>query len=893
MSAGPRPALNGTPGSGRPSRLLERSGLIAALDEGLAGVGRTSRGQLILIGGEAGAGKTAVVRHFCAQQTRAVPVLSGSCDALFTPRPLGPIIDIAQIIGGEFDELVHRGSRPYEIAAALMRALLTPRPSIVILEDLHWADDATLDVLRLIARRIETVPALVLATYRDDELDRLHPLRILLGEIATGSAVTRLNVGPLSPSAVAELAEPFGVDPQELHRKTGGNAFFVTEALLSADLMTPPTVRDAVLARAARLSKDAIRLLEMVAVIPPQVDSWALEALAGDIIESLDEGLSSGMLTSNSAGVAFRHELARLAIEESLTPVRRMRLHRRALQVLSAPPVGSPDLARIAHHADAAADREAVLRFAPAAAAHASALGAHREAAAQYARAVRFADGLTPAERAELLALQAHECFLICEFDASIAAGYEAVRHFREAGDRRRLGAAMNQISHHLRCAGRTTEAEEMGRQSLLILEEVSSSAGRELAMAYSNLAFLSMNADDAESTANFGRHALELAEVLDATDVIVSVLNNLGTMELLNGAIQGRAKLERSLEIALRAGLDEDAGRAYINMAWAASRSRSYIGLERHLQAGLEYCSERGLLLWRLYVLAYGARCALDQGRWPEAGERAQEVLRHPEPLPGIPALAVVGLIRARRGDPDSWQPLDEARSRAEQTPELQHIAPVAAARAEVAWLEGKPDAVAAETESTLVWARRQRAAWVVGELACWRWRAGVSGPETEGAAEPYALEMSGKWAEASQFWTERSCPYEAALALASSNEPDAMRRALTELQRLGARSSASIVARHLRELGVAGVARGPRPSTRSNAAHLTDRQIEILEFVAQGLRNAEIAERLSLSARTVDHHVSAILYKLNARSRGEASELANRLGVQRSQNRQPAIPT
>jgi DNA-binding CsgD family transcriptional regulator len=433
-----------------------------------------------------------------------------------------------------------------------------------------------------------------------------------------------------------------------------------------------------------------------------------------------------------------------------------------------------------------------------------------------------------------------------------------------------------------------------IGRQSVELLERASPIPGRELALAYSTLALLCLNADDAQGTAAFGRRALELAEALDDSKVRLHALNSLGTMELLAGAGEGRAKLEESLELAREAGLDEDAGRAYINLAWAANRSRSYAGLEPHLQAGLEYCSERGLVLWRHYLLAYRARCALDQGRWPEAAESSQEILRDPRTmLPRIPALVVVGLLRARRGDPDPWPPLDEALSLAEPTGELQFIAPVAAARAEVAWLEGRPEAVAVETEATLAWARQRQAAWVVGELACWRRRAGLEPAAPDGAAEPYTLELSGQWARAAEVWIDRGCPYEAALALAGANDLDALRRALSELQRLGGRAAASIVARRLRELGARGLPRGPRPGTRANAARLTARQLEILELLTQGLRNAEIAERLSLSIRTVDHHVSAVLDKLGARSRTEAGRLAAGLGIDTAQDRQPGTPT
>ena len=376
--------------------LLERSGELSTLGESLRAVQSSSRGRVVLVGGEAGVGKTALLRRFCEEHRESARILWGGCDPLFTPRPLGPLLVVAEGVGGELEEVVSSGE-PHEVVAALMRELPARAPTVFVLEDVHWADEATLDVLRLLARRVERVPALIVATYRDDELDRAHPLRLVVGELATSQTVARLKLAPLSPAAVAQLAEPHTVDADELYRKTAGNPFFVVEALAVHAEEIPDTVRDAVFARAARLGPTARQLLEAVAVVPPQAELWLLEALAGAPIDGLDECLTSGMLTSEPAGVAFRHELARRAVEESIAPNRRVDLHRLALASLADPSVGTRDLARLAHHAEAAGDADAVLRFAPAAAARATSLGAHREAAAQYARALRFGDRLQAA----------------------------------------------------------------------------------------------------------------------------------------------------------------------------------------------------------------------------------------------------------------------------------------------------------------------------------------------------------------------------------------------------------------------------------------------------------------------------------------------------------------
>src|SRR5215216_2461265 len=453
------------------SDMLERSEELSALGNCLEDVQRSSRGRVVLLGGEAGVGKTALLRRFCEECGQSAQILWGGCDPLFTPRPLGPLLAVAERAGGELEEVVASGVMPHEVVAALVRELRGRGPTVFVLEDVHWADEATLDVLRLLARRVETVPALIVASYRDDELDRAQPLRILLGELARSRTVRRLKPARLSPGAVAQLAAPYGVDADELYRKTAGNPFFVVEALATKGEGIPDTVRDAVLARAARLSPEGGRLLEAVAVVPPQAKLWLLEALAGDAADGLDECLASGMLVAAAAGVAFRHELARLAVEESVPPHRRVELHRRALAALADPPGGAPDLARLAHHAEAAGDVDAVVRFAPAAATRAASLGAYREAAAQYARALRFGDRLPAGECAELLERRSHACYLTDQNDAAVEAIQDALECRRRLGQRLEEGDSLRWLSQILWCPGRTGESEQAARAAVTLLE--------------------------------------------------------------------------------------------------------------------------------------------------------------------------------------------------------------------------------------------------------------------------------------------------------------------------------------------------------------------------------------------------------------------------------------
>ncbi len=727
--------------------LLERSGFVATLDECLADAAG-GRGRVVLLAGEAGIGKSVLVQRFCEERSSGACVPWGASDGLHTPRPLGPFLDIAASTHGPLAEVVERGEKPQAVFAALVEELGSIKPTIVVLEDVHWADEAKLDILMLLGHRAEGLPALAIATYRDDELDRAHPLRFAVGELGVAPGVRRLQLTPLSLEAVTQLAGPYDVDAEDLHGKTSGNPFFVTEVLAAGEADIPPTVRDAVLARAGRLGAPARGLLEAAAVVPPRIELWLLDALAGQEITYLDECLASGMLRAEGHAVAFRNELARLAIEEAMNPHRRVVLHREALGALADPPSGKPEPARLAHHAESAGDAEAVLRFAPAAAVRAASLGAHREAAAQYARALRFADSVPPEMLGDLFDRRSYACYLTGQFEEAIEAQKRALECHRTLGEPRKEGDSLRSLSRLLRYVGRNEEAAEVGREAVAVLERLP--PGRELAMAYSNLSHLYMSVEDADGTVAWGERALELAERLDDVESLVYALINIGTVELLAGGPEGIEKLERSLELARQAGLEEHAGRAFVALVWWAPRGRSYAVADRYLESGLEYCDERGLDLWRLYLLAYRARTELDRGRWDDAVDSAALVIRNPRssPVPRILALAVLGLVRARRGDPARWPPLDEAWALAEPTAELQRIEPAAAARAEAAWLEGRPDAVAEATDAALDLAVRRHASWVIGELAYWRRRAGIREEIPPEAAEPYAVQIAGDWA-------------------------------------------------------------------------------------------------------------------------------------------------
>ncbi|MGH2926903.1 MAG: LuxR C-terminal-related transcriptional regulator, partial [Solirubrobacteraceae bacterium] len=588
-----------------------------------------------------------------------------------------------------------------------------------------------------------------------------------------------------------------------------------------------------------------------------------------------------GVLRADADGVVFRHELARLAVEGSLPPDRAVFLHRRALTTLSAADAGGVDLARLAHHAEAAGDGPAVLRYAPAAGEHAASLGSPREAEHQYLRALRFAHNLPSEERAGLLERFADHAYLSDMRSEAADRLTEAIDTYRRAGDVIRHGAALGRRARLLGCIGRLPEARENAKEAVRVLEMAP--AGPELARAYARLASHSV-VDDLEAAITLGKRAIDLAERVDDTEALVGALNDTGMARFMRGEEGWAVQLQQSLALARQQGLVTDAGRAFINLGLCLGLADRWTEAMACVDSGVEYCREHGLEAWLRCLVGTRGQAELALGDWDAAAETASSLLAAPRTEtigPRIDALVILGLVRARRGDPDYRSLLDEARKLARDSEDLELITPAAAAQAEAAWLEGRTDAIAQETADALAIAERAGNGPAIGELAVWRARTGLATELPPGALEHHRQILAGHSAEAARTLRERGCRYDAALALADSGDPAALRQALDEFRGLGARAAATVLARRLRELGERDIPRGPRPRTLANPAGLTNRELEVLPLLTEGLRNAEIADRLIVSPKTVDHHVSSILRKLDVRTRAQAGAAAARLGL------------
>ena len=508
-------------------------------------------------------------------------------------------------------------------------------------------------------------------------------------------------------------------------------------------------------------------------------------------------------------------------------------------------------------------------------------LGAHREAAAHLSAALRCGVQLPTARRAHLLECHAREASLANQTRAAIASADAAIDAWRESGDVAAQARVLSLLSQEYRTVGDREGADRCVTAAIGLLQGLPPSA--DLAMAYSWRSLLAVHRGWDREALEFGQRALELARQLGDRAAESHALCNIGGARLGAGEAAGYPALERSLALALEDKLEDHAARAYRTLLFYAVLSHDLARAQQTFQDGVEYCEERGIFSHSAYVRAYYTTAELDRGHWTDAARTATELL-HGSEVTGvqqrITILTTLALVRLRRGDPGVDELLDEALALALPTRELNRIGRVAAARAERAWYAGRLEDVARHAALGLEHARGHTAPWIRGELLYWQSRAQPALTVVEGVAEPWRLMLSGDWQAAARSWESLGMPYEQALSLADGPE-SALREALVILDGLGAGPLAAMVRLRLRKLGVRRIPRGPRPTTRGNPARLTAREVQVLTLLVSGHTNAELARRLHVSAKTVEHHVSAILEKLDVHSRTEAVAAAFGLGI------------
>jgi DNA-binding CsgD family transcriptional regulator len=861
--------------------LLERESFLDSLtsyaDEALLGQGR-----VVLVAGEAGVGKTALVEAFQDRLPGARWVW-GACDGLSTPRPLAPLHDVARELGGPLQEAVRSGAPREDLFDLTMSALDEHEElAVVVIEDLHWADEATLDLVRFVTRRVHELRALVLVTYRDESLDADPLLRSALGDLASYRGTRRMALPPLTEAAVAELAHGSTYAPKELHRLTGGNPYFLSEVLQDGGMHVPPSVRDAVLARADRLDTQARRALDIASLLGSRPEPRVLGTVEGVEPDAIDACVQAGLLLAQPSGVVFRHDLARLAVAAAVPPGRRVELHRSILRALRA--AGVRDDARLAHHAEEAHDGPAVVEHATAAAHAAVAAASHREAAAQFARALRYGELLAPADRAVLYERMAGELGLLDRFDECAAALEQALELWRELGDDRGAGRVLSNLSRPYWRLCRGADCDRVAEEAVALLEALPPSP--ELAYAWERRAAMLWAKSSLDEAVLVARQAQELARSLGLLDCLADALNTEACVRSILGE-DAVPQLRESLATAAAGKHTAQVGRAYANLAATLESEWRVEEADEAYADGIAFSDASDVATFGSCLRGGRTWSLREQGRIAEAQELAREVIDAglPSPVNSLNPLTSAGILSARTGDaPAAWKALDEAEGYALALQEGPWFQVVRVARAEAHWLEGRHEAAATEV-GLILDVLDGPDAWESGEALAWARRLGVDGARVDDVvrtpAEPWARELAGDPRAAAQAWDRVGGHYRAAMALAFSDDESDLRDALERFGRMGAPAAEARVRQRLRELGVDAVPAGPRASTRAHPAGLTRRESEVLEGLAGGLSNAEIAAQLFLSERTVEHHVSNVLGKLGVTTRAEAAREAERRGL------------
>lgn len=866
--------------------LLDREGPLEALLSAARNAA-AGRGSTVLLEGEAGIGKTSLLRAFAEQADDGWRVLWGWCEALFTPCPLGPLQDMRQLLGTGVAALLDQAAPPERLFPALLNVLQGAGDAIVLIfEDVHWADNATLDLVKYLGRRISSLPAVLVLSLRSDEIGADHPLTPVLGDLPS---ITRIALEPLSSEAVTQLAKQAGRYGANLHRVTGGNPFFVTELLASGEVepgRVPDSIRDAVWARLSRLTAGERKALEMISIVPGSVERSLIRALLGSEAEPpVDHCVARGLLQRDSQGaVMFRHELARQATLDRLPPSVQRSLHAKVEAAISRLPTAhaSALLSRRVHHAAGAEDGARVLELAPRAAAHAARLGAHREAASHLATALKYVAQATSEQAAQLYEDWAYEAGLaLLVYEPVIEAHRRAIQIWRELGRTDKVGPNLCRLSRLHWRRGEGEPAEECVDQAVREMEKLP--PGPELAMAYSTRSQFHMLHYRFDEAIDWGLRAIALADQLGEIGTRVHALNNVGTALLFADRPGGRERLEESLALALEHGFHDHAVRAYTNFAECAVAAKDFALAERLLAEGIALATKHDLDSAAQYLLGRQAQLRMEQGRFREAETIAQGVmnLERLAMVMHLPALTVLGRVRVRLGEPGSLALLQQALQEGLTTGELQRVVPVRLALTEAAWLAEDRSASHEQLAALAAMDLDNFRAWDLGELAVWWHRCGMTVPlPTSTARIPLrqSAELCGSPLAAAKEWERLGLPYEAALALTQVRGAEAgpaLARAVTILESLEARTAAALARKQAQRLGVADqlpkARRGPYAAARRHPLGLTRHEQQVLALMAEGMSNKEAARHLSRSPRTIEHQVSAVLSKFNAANRME----------------------
>jgi DNA-binding CsgD family transcriptional regulator len=862
-------------------KLIERAEFLSSLHDQFS-IASEGEGHCVLVSGEAGIGKTSLIKTFSYEIKNSGKIFQGTCDALFTPRPLAPLYDIALQMGNTvLNEILNAKDRTELFAVFFQELEKQTGTTLIIIEDVHWADEATLDFIKFLARRITRLPCLFILTYRDNEIHASHPLRNVLGQLPPDS-FTRLQLAPLSRIAVNELAIEKGYSGEDIYRITGGNPFYVNEILANYSYGIPDTIKDSILSVYNHLNEKTKRVWSLMAILPTGFEIKYLQKIDPSFLECIQNCIQLRIIISEENILFFKHELYRRTIESSLSPFQRINLNKVILDSLRESFEKNGEIERIVHHAKNANEYDVVVKYAPIAAKKASSLGAHIEASKLYYTAIEFYQEHDTDLLIQLYESYVYECYLIGKIkDAIIYAG-KLLHLLKEKNDLERIGNCMRFLSRLWWLDGNKKNSEFYAHQAIDLF--IDQPASRAKAMAISTMAQLKMLSDQFEEGLLWGEKAIAMAKELHYEEALCHALTTVGTImvKTVSPMEKGITLMEQSLEIALHNCYQEHAGRAYINLASSAVIVKDYSYARKIVEEGLLYCEERDLNVWTQFLQSVKAILYLNAGNWHEAVRVANCLISNEYQIHmgKIDALAVVAKINMRKGDPDVLPLLQEAKVLALGIMELGSLFPVLVSFLEYEWITGKRIIENTFLEKVISMVEQRGNMFQSGEFAFWLLKARNQSLNTENIFEGYQTDTPKKARKAADIWKQLGCPYEQALALFEGDEDD-KRKALDIIDKLGANAVFEKMKFRMRASGIKSLPKGIRKTTRANPGNLTERELDVLHLMKEGLQNKEIADRLYVSPKTVDHHISSIFYKLEVNSRTKAVQEAQQMNI------------
>lgn len=861
--------------------LMEREEFLALMHSRFEQVSK-GEGHCLFVSGEAGIGKTSLINTFCREIKSRASVYQGTCDALFTPRPLAPLYDILMQLP-KSDEL-HTGhitDRTAFFTNFFYALQHRDEDCVVVFEDIHWADEATLDFIKFFGRRITRIRCLFILTFRDDDIHSRHPLRNVLGQL-TPDSFTRIQLPPFSKQVVQKLAGEKGYNAEEVYSISAGNPFYVNEILASYSTGVPAKIKDSILSVYNRLDEKTKHIWEVLSVLPTAFEVSYLEKLEPQYITAIENCIETKILILEDGKIFFKHELYRRTIESALSPLLRINLNKQILGLLMENFEKDQKIEQIIHHAKNSNDYELVVQYAPVAAKKAACVGSHIEAARLYYSAIENYQGNDTDLLIEFYESYAYECYLTNQVKEAIIYTKKNLNLWKKKEDIEKTGNCMRFLSRLWWFDGNRKQAESFAVAAVEVLENQPPSSAK--AMAYSNMSQLKMLSDQPEECISWGEKAIAMARELGDDEILSHALNNVGDVQsriqITNQ--QGIRLLQQSLEIALKNSYHEHVARAYTNLGHNGLLTKDYAFARQALDEGIKYCEERDLNSWTLYMLSSKARMKLETGKWGEAFAIADDLLKEitQAPVARITALVVIATIRMRRGDTDILPLLNEAKLIAFETLELQRIIPALVALLEYEWITGNKVIDQESLDKAITMVGRMGNIFENSEFAFWLQKARNQVLPALELFYGYETGNERVISKAAAFWEQAGNLYQQGIILSAGNEED-RKRAIKIVHQLGAETIYEKMKLEMRSSGIRSIPRGIRKSTQSNPAMLTGREIDVLQLLQEGLQNKEIAARLFISAKTVDHHISAIFFKLDVNSRVKAVQEADRLGI------------